>query len=268
MRELEQAQETLKATRAERNQKRLVIETDHATSSHQRAGRSSREARSGGRPPGALDSLPADPSAERQRLVREIAMLRDRLPGDSGRGGGASSARKGVHVRPPGDFGRAPWYRGDLRRHRGSWTGERTPQHPRSGDPRSAARVTSDTPKIFERTLTSQEESTLRTLVLRDLHDRVRTHQSPGTGSGRMPFVERWAERCRRPPHVPSSPASSRPWQQPCCWVAGRPPMGKRARCRPRAGGEHGVGPLVDSSPGPTAMAPSETIPGPTQVPG
>ena len=174
MRELEQAQETLKATRAERNQKRLVIERiTQLLPIRERIDQAARlEAEAG--PPGALDSLPADPSAERQRLVREIAMLRDRLQETQ-----AEAAEPQVRAKAFTSDHRVIL---DARRGIEEICGATAAAGPVSARLSTLdqeiqdrqRRVTSDTPKIFERTLTSQEESTLRTLVLRDLHDRVR----------------------------------------------------------------------------------------------
>ena len=174
MQELEQAQETLKATRAERNEKRLVIERiAQLLPIRERIDQATRlEAEAG--PPGALDGLPADPSGERQRLIRKIATLRDRLQKTQ-----AEAAEPQA---------RAEAFTSDHRVILDARLGiEEIYGATAAAGPVSARlstldqeihdrqrRVKSDTPQIFERTLTSEEESTLRTLVLRDLHDLVR----------------------------------------------------------------------------------------------
>ena len=79
MRELERTTETLKAARAEREQKRLLIERiTHLLPIREQMDQATRlEVEAG--PPGALDGLPADPAAERERLLDEVATLGNRL---------------------------------------------------------------------------------------------------------------------------------------------------------------------------------------------
>ena len=197
MRELEQAEETLRATRAERKQKRLLIERitqllpirkrlDQAASLETEAG-----------PPGALDGLPADPSAERQRLVHEVATLRERL--------GKTQAEAEEPQARVKAFSSHHQVLLDARRGIEEISGGAAAAGPVSTRLSTLdqeirdrqRRIMSDTPKIFERTLTSQEEFTLRTLEVRDLHDRVRDasaardrvreHAIRGTLGGALP---------------------------------------------------------------------------------
>ena len=81
MRKLERAEEALRATRVERDQQRLLIERiTQLLPIRERMDQAARlEVEAG--PPGALDGLPADPAGERQRLVTEVATMRDRLKG-------------------------------------------------------------------------------------------------------------------------------------------------------------------------------------------
>jgi len=174
VRELEKVSETLRATRVEREQQRLLIERitqllpirgrmDQAAKLEVEAG-----------PPGALDDLPADPSAERQRLVTEVAALRDRIH------------RTQAEAREP--QARLEAFSSDHRAILDARRGiEETTSAAGAAGPVSSRlstidqevrdrqrRIASDTPKIFKRALTSQEESTLGALALPDLHDRVR----------------------------------------------------------------------------------------------
>ena len=174
MRELERTKERLAATRIEREQQRLLIERitqllpirermDQATRLEVEAG-----------PPGAFDGLPPDPSAERDRLVAEVATLEDRLEKTQA---DAEEARERVKM-----FSAEHRAIVDARR-----SIEEINAVAAAAGPVSARlstldqeirdrerRITSDTPKLFERTLTSQEESTVRTLAVRNLHDRAR----------------------------------------------------------------------------------------------
>lgn len=178
MRELEQTTETLRAARVERKQKRLLIERiTHLLPIRERMAQAARlEVEAG--PPGALDGLPADPSAERERLLDEVATLGNRLqqtqldvvePRERERAFSADhrailDSRRyieeiNVAVAAAGPVGA-----------RLSTLNQEIRDRER--------RITSDTPKVFERTLTTQEKSTVRTLVMRDLHDRVRDAQA------------------------------------------------------------------------------------------
>ena len=174
MRELERTTETLGAARAERKQKRLLIERiTHLLPIQERMDQAARlEVEAG--PTGALDGLPADPSAERERLLDEVATLGNRLqqtqadavePRERERAFSADhrailDARRCIEeihgaVAAAGPVGaRLSTLDQEIR--------DREHQ------------IMLDTPKVFERTLTSPEKSTVRTLAVRDLHDRVR----------------------------------------------------------------------------------------------
>ena len=174
MRELERTTETLRAARVERKQKRLLIERiTHLLPIRERMDQAARlEVEAG--PPGALGGLPADPSAERERLLDEVATLGNRLqqtqldavePRERERAFSTDhrailDARRCIEeingaVATAGPVGA-----------RLSTLDQEIRDRER--------RITSDTPKVFERTLTTQEKSTVQTLLMRDLHDRVR----------------------------------------------------------------------------------------------
>jgi len=178
MRELERTTETLTAARAERRQKRLLIERiTHLLPIRERMDQAARlEVEAG--PPGALDGLPADPSAERERLLHEVATLGNRLQQTQAE---AEESRK-----------REGAFSDD---HRAILDARRCIEEINSAvaaaGPVGARlstldqeirdreqRIMSNTPKVFERTLTSEEKSTIRTLAVRDLHDRVRDAQA------------------------------------------------------------------------------------------
>ena len=197
MRDLERTKETLTAARFEREQKRLLIERiTQLLPIQERMDQAARlEAEAG--PPGALDGLPPDPSAERERLVAEVATLEDRLEETQADTEEPQARAKGF----------SPDHRAILEARRRI---EEIHSAAAAAGPVSArlstldqevrdrqVRITSDAPKIFERTLTSREESTLRTLEVRDLHDRVRgaaaarhrvrEHAIRGTLGGALP---------------------------------------------------------------------------------
>ena len=174
MRELERTTETLRAARAERKQKRLLIERiTHLLPIRERMDQAARLEMEAG-PPGSLDGLPADPSAEHGRLLDEVATLGNRLqqtqldavePRERERAFSADhrailDARRCIEEINGAVAAAGP-------------VGARlsTLDHEIRDRER---RITSDTPKVFERTLTTQEKSIVRTLVMRDLHDRVR----------------------------------------------------------------------------------------------
>lgn len=174
MRELEETKETLREARLEREQKRLLIERfTHLIPIAERLDQAARlEAEAG--PPGALEGLPPEPSAERERLVADIAALGARLqktqddseePQERVRAFSTEQqvilkARKRIEEINGAAAAAGP-------------VGARLSTLDQEIRDRER-RITSDTSKIFERTLTSQEESTLRALTVRDLHDRVR----------------------------------------------------------------------------------------------
>ena len=174
MRELERTTETLGAARAERKQKRLLIERiTHLLPIRERMDQAARlEVEAG--PPGALDGLPADPTAERERLLDEVATLGNRLQQTQ-----ADAVEPRERERAFSADHRAIL---DARRcieeihgavaAAGSVGARLSTLDQEIGD--REHRITSNAPKVFERTLTSPEKSTVRTLVVRDLHDRVR----------------------------------------------------------------------------------------------
>ena len=174
MRELEGTTETLRAARTERKQKRLLIERiTQLLPIRERMEQAARlEAAAG--PPGALDGLPADPSAERIRLLDEVATLGNRL-----RKTRADAEEPRERERAFSAEHRAIL---DARRCIEEITGAEAAAGPVGARLSTLdqeirdreRRITSDTPKVLERTLTSREKSTVRTLVVRDLHDRVR----------------------------------------------------------------------------------------------
>ena len=174
MRELERTTETLGAARAERKQKRLLIERiTYLLPIRERMDQAARlEVEAG--PPGALDGLAADPAAERERLLDELATLGNRLqqtqadavePRERERAFSADhrailDARRCIE-----EIHGAVAAAGSVGARLSTLDQEiRDREH----------RITSNAPKVFERTLTSPEKSTVRTLVVRDLHDRVR----------------------------------------------------------------------------------------------
>jgi len=174
MRELEQTTETLTAARHERKQKRRLIERitqllpirermDQATRLEVEAGA-----------PGALDGLPSDPGAERERLLDEVATLENRLEKTRADAEEAREREQAV----------SPAHQKILDAHQcideingavaaAGPMGARLSTLDQEIRDRER-RITSDVPKVFERTLTSQEESTVRALVVRNLHARVR----------------------------------------------------------------------------------------------
>ena len=174
VRELDQASETLRAQRVEREQQRLLIERiTQLLPVRERMDQAAKlEAEAGA--PGALDDLPADPSAERQQLVAEVAALGDRiqrtqaeaeepqarLEAFSSEHRAILEARHGIE-----EITSAAGAAGPVSSRLSSIDQEVRDRQ---------RRIASDTPKIFERALTSREESTLGTLALPDLHDRVR----------------------------------------------------------------------------------------------
>ena len=174
MRELERTTETLGAARAERKQKRLLIERiTYLLPIRERMDQAARlEVEAG--PPGALDGLAADPAAERERLLDELTTLGNRLqqtqadavePRERERAFSADhrailDARRCIE-----EIHGAVAAAGSVGARLSTLDQEiRDREH----------RITSNAPKVFERTLTSPEKSTVRTLVVRDLHDRVR----------------------------------------------------------------------------------------------
>jgi uncharacterized protein YhaN len=174
MRELERTTETLKAARVERKQKRLLIErVTQLLPIRERMDRIARLEVEAGLP-GALDGLPADPSAERRRLVEEVASLEERLrktradaeePRERQRAFSADhqailDARRCIE-----EVTVAAAASGPVGARLGT-LGQEIRDRER--------RITSDTPKVFERALTGEEESAVRALTVRDLHDRVR----------------------------------------------------------------------------------------------
>ena len=174
MRELEGNKETLRDARIEREQKRLLIERiTRLLPIRERLDQAARlEVEAG--PPGALEGLPPDPSAERERLLAEVTSLGDRLqraqvdaeePQKQVRAFSAAhrvilDARQRIEEIHDAVAATGP-------------VGARLSTLDQEIRDRER-RITSDTSKVFERTLTPQEESTVRTLAVRDLHDRVR----------------------------------------------------------------------------------------------
>ena len=174
MRELERTTETLKAARAEREQKRLLIERiTHLLPIREQMDQAARlEVEAG--PPGALDGLPADPAAERERLLDEVATLGNRLQQTQ-----ADAVEPRERQRAFSTDHRAIL---DARRCIEEIHGAVAAAGPVGArlstlDQEIRDRehqITLDAPKVFERTLTSSQKSTVRTLAVRDLHDRVR----------------------------------------------------------------------------------------------
>ena len=197
MRELERTKETLGAARLEREQKRLLIERiTQLLPIQERMDQAARlEAEAG--PSGALHGLPPDPSAERERLVAEVATLEDRLEKiqadaeeSQARVEGFSSDHRAILAarRRIEEIHAAVAAAGPVSA-RLSTLGQEVRDR--------QSRIASDGPKIFEQQLTPREESTLRTLEVRDLHDRVRDassarnrvreHDIRGTLGGALP---------------------------------------------------------------------------------
>ena len=174
MRELDQTTETLEAARAERKQKRLLIEriTLLLPIREQMDQAARLEAEAG--PPGALNGLPADPSAERIRLLDEVATLGNRLQETQDDAEEPREREKAFSADHRAIL--------DARRCIEEISVAVAAAEPVAARLRTIGqeirdrerRITSDTPQVFERALTSAEESTLRTLRVRDLHDRVR----------------------------------------------------------------------------------------------
>ena len=174
MRELERTTETLGAARAERRQKRLLIERiTHLLPIRERMDQAARlEVETG--PPGALEGLPADPAAERERLLDEVGTLGNRLQQTQ-----ADAVEPRERERAFSADHRAIL---DARRcieeiHGAVAAAESVGARLSTLDQEirdREHRITSNAPKVFERTLTSPEKSTVRTLDVRDLRDRVR----------------------------------------------------------------------------------------------
>ena len=197
MRELERTKETLEAARLEREQKRLLIERITQLLPIQERMNQAAKLETEAGPPSALDGLPPDPSAERERLVAEVATLEDRLEKTKAdaeepqaRAEGFSSDHRAILEarRRIEEINSAAAAAGPVSARLSTLDQE---VRDRQG------RITSDAPKIFEQTLTSREESTLRRLEVRDLHDRVRDaeaarnrvreHAIRGTLGGALP---------------------------------------------------------------------------------
>ena len=197
MRELERTKETLEAARLEREQKRLLIERITQLLPIQERMNQAAKLETEAGPPGALDGLPPDPSAERERLVAEVATLEDRLEKmkadaeePQARAEGFSSDHRAILEarRRIEEINSAAAAAGPVSARLSTLDQE---VRDRQG------RITSDALKIFEQTLTSREASTLRGLEVRDLHDRVRDaeaarnrvreHAIRGTLGGALP---------------------------------------------------------------------------------
>ena len=174
VRELERAHEEREAVRVETEKHGLVIEQitkllplrvrmDQAARLDQDAG-----------PPGALDGLPADPSVERGRLLDEVEDLGSRLCATKTR---AQKAREQVEAFS--NVHRTLLEVGQDVHEVGASVAATEPVKARlaalereiQGVER---RIVSTTHQVFERPLTAEEESVLRMLAVRDLHDRVR----------------------------------------------------------------------------------------------
>ncbi|MEE8558262.1 MAG: AAA family ATPase, partial [Myxococcota bacterium] len=197
MQELERTNETLEAARIEREQQRLLIERiTRLLPIRERLDQAARlEAEAG--PPGALDGLPADPPAERTRLFAEVSALQKRLQttqADAAVARGRAMAFSAEH--------RAMV---QARQSIEEISGAGAAAVPVSARLRTLDqeirdrehRIASDTLRIFERTLSCQEKSTVRTLAALDLHDRARdaaaardrveAHAIRGTLGGALP---------------------------------------------------------------------------------
>ena len=125
-------------------------------------------------PPGGLNGLPADPAMERDHLLEEVGALGDRLreartltekaleqaQSFSADHQTSLAARQGI-LEIGGAVAAAEPVRARLR----------VLEQEIQGVQR---RIESTTHEAFERTLTAQEEATVRRLAMRDLHDRVR----------------------------------------------------------------------------------------------
>ena len=174
MQELERTHETLEVARIEREQQRLLIERiTQLLPIRERLDQAARlEAEAG--PPGALDGLPTDPRAERISLLAEVATLRKRLEATEA---DAAVARGRVMA-----FSAEHRAIVQARRNIEEINGAAAAAGPVSARLHTLdqeirdreRRISSDTLSIFERTLTSQEKSTVRTLATLDLHDRAR----------------------------------------------------------------------------------------------
>ena len=174
VRELERAEEERAAVRVDAERHGLAIERittllplrvrmEQAARLEEEAG-----------PPGALDGLPADPSVERDHLREEVARLRGRFCETKTRTQQAQnqaeafSTRLQIHL--------------DVRRdiqEIGSAVAAAEHAKVRLGvlerEVQAIQRRTATTAhQVFERALTPGEETLIRGLVVRDLHDRVR----------------------------------------------------------------------------------------------
>ena len=173
-RELEHTREALKAACLEKEQHGLLIEritlllplrqqTERAAKLEEEAG-----------PSGSLDGIPADPSGEHKRMLEGVATLRTRL------------RRTQTETEEPRERERA-----FSANHRAILDARANIEELNSAvaaaGPASSRlsalqqeirdrerRIASATHEIFERTPTAEEESTVRGLVMHDLHDRVR----------------------------------------------------------------------------------------------
>jgi uncharacterized protein YhaN len=174
VRELERAQEEREAVRVETEKHGLVIERitkllplrvrmDQAARLDQDAG-----------PPGALDGLPSDPSVERGRLLDEVADLGIRLCATKTR---AQKAREQIEAFSSGH--QTLLEVGQDVHEVGASMAAAEPVKARLAALEQEIqgverRIGSTTHQVFERPLTAEEESLLRSLAVRDLHDRVR----------------------------------------------------------------------------------------------
>ena len=174
MRELERTQEAMRAARIEREQKRLLIERiTRLLPTRERLDQAARLEMEAG-PHGALEGLPADPRTERERLRSEIASLESRLEKAQSDAQEPQERAEAfaAHHRAILDAGRRIDEASTAAAAAGPVSARLTALQQEIRDRKR--RIESDAPQLFERTLTSQEASTLRTLVARDLHDRVR----------------------------------------------------------------------------------------------
>ncbi len=125
-------------------------------------------------PAGALDGLPADPAVERVHLLDEVAALEDRLLETQTLTKKAQEQTRAFSTSHQRNLDARP----DIEEIGGALA---------ATEPVSARvsaldqeirdrerRIASAMNEVFERTLTAQEESTVRGLGMRDLHDRVR----------------------------------------------------------------------------------------------
>ena len=253
MRELERTTETLGAARAERKQKRLLIERiTHLLPIRERMDQAGRlEVEAG--PPGALDGLPADPTAERERLLDEVATLGNRLQQTQ-----ADALESRERERAFSADHRAIL---DARRcieevhgavaAAGS-VGARLSTLDQEIRDREH-RITSNAPKVFERTLTFPEKSTVRTLVVRDLHDRVRA------ASAARDRIREYSIRATLggalPEASPRTLAAGLVAALAAAMLLGWPTVAPWARGL-GAGRKYDVRPMVDAPPSPTQRRP------------